>query len=169
MAHPYPSHHDELPYVGKHHYFLTFCTNRKTRFFVDAAKVDLVRTQILRGARECQFALTAYCFMPDHLHLIASGTAENADVKKLITRAKQYSGFNFKQEFGLPLWQRYGFERVIRDDMELACTIGYVVANPVRAGLASHPLMYPHLGSTQFQVAELLEICEYGRLTHPSG
>ena len=21
-----------------------------------------------------------------------------------------YSGFNFKQEFGLPLWQRYGFD-----------------------------------------------------------
>ena len=112
MAHPYPPHHAELPYVGTHHYFLTFCTNRNARFFVDAANVELVLTQILRGARECQFALTAYCFMPDHLHLIASGCAEDADLKKLIARAKQYSGFNFKREFGQSLWQRYGFERV---------------------------------------------------------
>ena len=53
--------------------------------------------------------------------------------------------------------------------MELACTIGYVVANPVRAGLVSHPLLYPHLESTQFQVVELLEMCEYGRFTQPCG
>jgi putative transposase len=169
MPHPYPPHRGALPYVGKHHYFLTFCTNGKARFFIDAAKVDLARTQILRGASECQFALTAYCFMPDHVHLIASGTAENSDVKRMIARAKQYSGFHFKRKFGLSLWQRYGFERVIRDDMELACTIGYIVANPVRAGLASHPSLYPHLGSTQFSVAELLEICEYGRQPPPSG
>jgi hypothetical protein len=100
---------------------------------------------------------------------IASGTTEDADVKTLIARAKQYSGFNFTREFGLPLWQRHGFDRVIRDDMELACTIGYVVGNPVRAGLASHPLLYPHLGSTQFQTIELLAMCDYGRFTPPSG
>ena len=107
--------------------------------------------------------------MRDYVHLIASGYAEDADLTKLIARAKQYSGFNFKREFGLSLWQRDGFERVIRDDMELACAIGYVVANPVRAGLVSHPLLYPRLGSTQFQVLELLEMCEYERFTQPSG
>jgi putative transposase len=169
MAYPYPPHHQTLPYAGRHHYFLTFCTNRKTRFFTDGGKVELVRAQILRAANECRFALTAYCFMPDHVHLIASGLAADADCKKFITRAKQYSGFNFKRQCGLALWQRYGFDRVIRDDMELACTVGYVVANPVRAGLVTHPLLYPHLGSTQFQVAELLEMCEYGRFTQPSG
>ena len=158
-----------VSYLGGSLYFLTFCVRDRLDVFVNADAVSSALRQIQHVARTRQFTILAYCFMPDHLHLIASGTAENADVKKLIARAKQYSGFNFKQEFGLCLWQRYGFERVIRDDMELACTIGYVVANPVRAGLASHPLMYPHLGSTQFQVAELLEICEYGRLTHPSG
>jgi putative transposase len=169
MAHPYPAHHDNLPYTGKHHYFLTFCTNRQEPFFVEPAKVELVRAQFLRTESQVKFALTAYCFMPDHLHLIASGLAEDADVKKFIARAKQYSGFHFKREFGISLWQRYGFERVIRDDMELACTIGYIVANPVRAGLVSHPSLYPHLGSTRFEVADLLEICDYDRrLTQPS-
>ena len=169
MAHPYPPHHDKLPYAGKHHYFLTFCTNRKTRFFEDSSKVELVRTQFLRAASDGQFALTAYCFMPEHVHLIASDLAEHADVKKFIARAKQYSGFHFKKEFGAALWQRYGFDHVIRDDMELALTIGYIVANPVRAGLVSHPSLYPHLGSSQFEIADLLEMCEYGRLTQPSG
>jgi len=169
MVHPYPPHHDKQPYVGKYHYFLTFCTHRQTPFFNETPKVELVRTQFLRTASDGHFALTAYCFMPDHVHLIASGLAEDADVKRFIARAKQYSGFYFKREFGVTLWQRYGFDRVIRDDMELACTIGYIVANPVRAELVSHPSQYPHLGSSRFEVADLLEMCEYGRLTHPSG
>jgi putative transposase len=169
MAHPYPAHHDKLPYVGKQHYFLTFCTNRKEPFFAEPAKVELVQAQFLRAGSEVQFALTAYCFMPDHVHLIATGLAEDADVKKFIVRAKQYSGFYFKRKFGISLWQRYGFDRVIRDDMELACTIGYIVANPVGAGLVSHPLQYAYLGSTRFEVPELLEMCEYDRrLTQPS-
>ena len=132
MVHPYPPHHDDLPYVGKHHYFLTFCTERQARLFVEAPKVELVLSQFLRAGSEGQFALTAYCFMPDHLHLIASGLAQNADVKRFIARAKQYFGFHFKREFGI--WQRYGFDRVIRDDMELACTVGYIVATPFGQG-----------------------------------
>ena len=169
MVHPYPRHRLDLPYIGKHHYFLTFCTDRRQRFFVDAPEVELVLSQFLRAASEGQFALTVYCFMPDHLHLIASGCAEEADVRRFIRRAKQYSGFEFKRAFGTRLWQRYGFERVIRDDMELAWTIGYVVGNPVRAGLVSHPSLHPHLGSSLYAVADLLKMCEYdSRLTEPS-
>ena len=40
MAHPYPAHHDKLPYVGRHHYFLTFCTNRKEPFFAEPAELN---------------------------------------------------------------------------------------------------------------------------------
>jgi len=149
--------------------FLTFCPNRKEPFFAEPAKVELVQAQFLRAGSEVQFALTAYCFMPDHMHLIATGLAEDADVKKFIVRAKQYSGFYFKREFGISVWQRYGFDRVIRDDMELACTIGYIVANPVGAGLVSDPLLYAYLGSTRFEVTELLEMGECDRrLTQPS-
>jgi putative transposase len=163
MTHPYPPHHEQLSYKGKQRYFLTFCTANKATHFREADKVDLVRTQILRAASEQQFALTPYCFMPDHLHLIVSGLSEDSDAKAFIARAKQYSGFYFKKKYCVGLWQRFGFERMIRDDMELALTIGYVLANPVRAGLATHPSLYPHLGSSQHSVAELLEICEYDK------
>jgi REP element-mobilizing transposase RayT len=92
MVHPYPPHHDDLPYVGRRHYFLTFGTDHQARFFVQPSKVELVLSQFLRAGSEGQFALTAYCFMPDHVHLIASGLAEDADGKKFIARGKQYSG-----------------------------------------------------------------------------
>ena len=80
------------------------------------------------------------------------------------------------QKFGQVLWQRYGFEHSIRDEMELALTIRYVIANPVRAGLVIHPFEYPYLGSCKYSVEQLLRSAstrglasKVERFTHPSG
>lgn len=161
MPHPYPRHQSHLPYIGKHHYFLTFCTEQRRPFFEDDDTVALVRTQILRACRQHDFELTAYSFMPDHLHLVARGVSDTSDCKAFVKSAKQYAGYTFSQHHGCRLFQRYCFERVIRDDMELALTIGYVVSNPVAAGLVAHPKDYPHQGSQCYSMDELLQICEY--------
>ena len=161
MGYAYPPHDPRLSYLGKQHYFLTFCTDSRKPVFIDEARVSLVRTQILRAAAEKQFETTAYCFMPDHLHLIVAGLTESSDARRFIRLAKQYSGYYFKQRAGVQLWQRYGFERVIREDAELALTIGYVIGNPVRDGLVRHPTEYPFIGSERYSLSELLAICEY--------
>jgi putative transposase len=163
MAYPYPPHHPALPYTGKQYYFLTFCTDRKRKLFTEPEAVNLVEMQFVRAASERRFEITAYCFMPDHVHVLVHGLGDNSDCKAFIKSAKQYSGFYFKKSHQQQLWQRYGFERVIRDDSELAFTIGYIVANPVRAGLVEHPFNYPHLGSQRYTVPELLEICDYDK------
>ena len=106
--------------------------------------------------------------MPDHLHLIVAGREDTSDVRRFIKLAKQYSGYYFKQLYGVQLWQRYGYERVIRDDVELALTIGYLLGNPVTAGLAGHPSKYPYIGSERYTMEELLAICEYETRVHPS-
>jgi len=129
--------------------------------FVDAKPVELVLEQFLRAASEQKYVLTAYCFMPDHVHWIVSGLNDDSNLKTFIARGKQYSGFHCKRAYEFGLWQRYGFEHFIRDEMELALTIRYVIANPVRAGLVAHPSEYPYLGSSRYSVDELLEICEY--------
>src|SRR5262245_50080657 len=130
MTHPYPPHHPTIPYTGKHHYSLTFCTEERRRIFVEPERVALVYAQFLRAAREHEYAFIVYCFMPDHVRLVVRGETEDADCKAFITTLKQYSGYYFEQEHRHRLWQRYGFEHVIRDAMELALTIGYIVANP---------------------------------------
>ena len=161
MPHPYPPHRQELPYTGKHDYFLTFRTHESWKHFTSSANVDIVLSQFLRASAEKRFELTAYCFMPDHLHVLAKGRTADCDCKAFIKAAKQYSGYYFKQKRHCPLWQRYGYERVIRDDMERALVIGYIVTNPVKNGLVSHPAEYAFLGSECYSVQELLQICEY--------
>ena len=88
MPHPYPPRSAHLPYLGRHHYFLTFCTDQRSRLFVEQTLVALVQEQILRAAREVRFEISAYCFMPDHLHLIASGVDETSDARVFISRSQ---------------------------------------------------------------------------------
>ena len=92
---------------------------------------------------------------------VATGRDDAADCKAFIKNAKQSSGYYFSQKKRRRLWERYGHDRVIRDERELAFTIGYLLANPVRAGLCMHPRDYPFIGSDKYTIDELLQWCEY--------
>ena len=151
-----PGHLKGFNYVGFHRYSLTFCTNQHRRLFTEPALVDLVAAQLLRAANEQKFAVIAYCFMPDHLHLLIEGTSDDSDGRRFIKSFKQYSGYYYSQTRHDTLWQRYGFEHVLRDDETTIEVVKYILANPVRAGLASAVEDYPFVGSLVCDVKDLI-------------
>jgi putative transposase len=161
MPHPYPPHLQNFPYIGRYRYSLEFTTFGRCTIFRSVSDLDLVLPQILRAAREQAFVITAYCFMPDHVHLIVEGATDGSNCKAFIKSAKQFSGYYFTKARASRLWDRYGYERFIRDEMELALTIRYVLANPVRAGLVLHPSEYGLLGSERYRVEELIQMSDY--------
>jgi len=152
-----PEHLKTFDYLGLHRYFLTFCTHQRRRIFVTSDRVRTVLEQIQRTAVDQRYALLAYCFMPDHLHLLVEGLTDDADCRRFIARAKQFSGFYYQRMFGERLWQRYGFERTLRRDESALSVARYILENPVRAGLAKSAEDYPFLGSSTHAVAEILE------------
>ena len=156
MAVRHPEHLRGLDYLGPYRYSLRFCTDARRRLFVSERPVDLVRSQIRRAATEEQFAVIAYCFMPDHLHLLVQGESDRADCKRFIVQSKQYSGFYFARKFGRRLWQRYGFERVLRDHEPTFVVARYILENPVRGGLAKRVDEYPFVGSLVHSLPELI-------------
>jgi putative transposase len=119
--------------------------------------VTLVLSQILRAADEQGFVIVAYCFMPDHLHLLIEGETESSDCLRFIARAKQCAGFYYAKTFSGRLWQRYGFEHVLRDDEITTVVARYILENPVRAGLVQSVEKYPYVGSKVYPLADLLE------------
>src|SRR5687767_466560 len=121
-----PGHLHTFNYLGEYGYFLTFCTYQRHRAFIDGDKVEVVSTQILRAAAQERFALTAYCYMPDHLHLLAEGRVATSDCRRFIARAKQFSGFHYQRTSAERLWQRYGYERVLRADEETLSVARYI-------------------------------------------
>ena len=153
----YPHHLRTFDYVGVYRYFLTFCTFERNRLFVAADAVGVAHEQILRAGATENFSLDAYCYMPDHLHLLAEAEREDCNLKRFISRAKQCSGFHFKRTMKQTLWQRYGYERVLRSEEDTIVVARYIVENPVRAGLVVSPLDYPFWGSSTWSREELLE------------
>ena len=157
MVHPYPAHMENFSYVGKYRYVLTFNTHDRRTYFTNAEAVELVRAQILRASQQHQFSIVAYCFMPDHLHLLINGLSDGSDLRAFIKTAKQLSGYHFKQQRNARLWQRYGYEHALRDDVERSATLRYILDNPVMAGLVKEPTDYAFTGSDCYSVAELLQ------------
>jgi putative transposase len=152
-----PGHLKTLTHLGFYRYSLTFCTDHRRHVFTSHDTVDLVLEQISRAARENQFAVIAYCFMPDHLHLLIEGQSESSDCRRFIARAKQYSGFYYSKEFDRRLWQRNGYEHVLRDDEQTHAVARYVLNNPIRAGLVEKVEDYPYVGSLAYELRDLLE------------
>jgi len=144
-------------YVGYQRYFLTFCTIRRRRAFEDAAIVETLLEQIRHTAAAEAFAIFAYCFMPDHLHLLVEGTHETSDLRRFARFAKQRTAFAFRRLRGGRLWQRGYYERVLRSDEATPDVIRYILANPIRAALATTLGEYPFAGSEVFTVADLVD------------
>ena len=127
-----PEHIKGFDYLGLRQYFLTFCSYSRRRCFVTDDAVVTVRTQIERAAAEQDIALLAYCYMPDHVHLVAEGKAENSDCRQFIKRGTAIS--------------------VAR----------YILENPVRAGLVTRIQDYPYSGSSAYSIEQILEAVQLG-------
>ena len=102
--------------------------------------------EILATASRYTFDVYAYCFMPDHLHILVHGTTPDATLTPFITMAKQRSGYLFSRRTGIRLWQEGYFERTIRSDEDLTAVALYIEANPVRAGLVVRVADWPYTG-----------------------
>ena len=140
----------------RHSRYLTIRTHRRTRHFHSSAAVARTLMEFLRCARLEGFAVLAYCFMPDHLHLLVEGTRERADLGTFVRLAKQLSGRTHVNIHGTLLWQE-GFEqRAVGVQEDVKAIARYILQNPVRTGLVRTPGDYPFLGSSKWPLEDLL-------------
>ena len=164
-----PEHLKAFDYLGCYRYFLTFCSHQRRQVFLTRERVDVVLTQLLRATGDEHFALIAYCFMPDHLHLLVEGQQDDSDCRRFIKRAKQFSGFYYKNTYGEMLWQRYGFERTLRTEDATLSVARYIIENPARAQLVERVTDYPFVGSSLYTVDEILEAVQLNNRWYRSG
>ena len=132
------------------------CTFERRAHFTSDGRVEIVREALLRTTKSCDVEIIAYCFMPDHLHMLLEGRTETSDLKQCVTRFRQSAGYEFKRSQNERLWQDGYFDRTLRDCDATFDVVAYVLANPVRARLCQTPTEYPFLGSSQFPVDELV-------------
>jgi len=143
-------------YAGQICCFLTFCTRDRNQVFRDPALCASVLDQFRIAASSQCVSILAYCLMPDHIHLLGRGSPAS-DLARWGRRCKQRSGFT-AVAFGIsPLWQRGFFDRVLRDEDDAIDVAAYILANPIRAGLAKVIGEYAWAGSDVFTTCELAD------------
>jgi REP-associated tyrosine transposase len=148
----------DYSYTGLGSFFLTFCTYQRTEIFFAADVVENVLSHLLQAASEEGVCIVAYCFMPDHLHMLVVSERETADMVAFAKMAKQRSGYAFKQQHKSTLWQSGYVDRVLRNGEAMATVARYILENPIRANLVSHIEEYPFWGSGLWTRGELLQV-----------
>jgi len=145
----------DFDYKGFFRYFITICTYNKEWVFKDDLLLVEWVTDILREkANSFGFKVWAYCFMPDHLHLLIEGKDTNSDMKRFISSFKQSTGFSYKKKTGSPLWQINYYEHVLRREEDTIDVARYILNNPVRKKLVEDFRKYNFLGSFEFDLCQ---------------
>ena len=144
-------------YVGCYQYFLTICAFERRLHFTTAGLVEDVKTTFLRTADEEKFAILAYCFMPDHVHLLAEGENSSSDLRSFVATAKQRAAHEARRWIHGRMWQSGFFDRILREEDGAQDIARYIVQNPLRARLVQSVLDYPFWGSARWSREDLVE------------
>ncbi|KAF1014728.1 MAG: REP-associated tyrosine transposase [Stenotrophomonas maltophilia] len=125
-------------------YALTTVTAHRQRLFADAGNAALMIDALRHVEATGLTHSLAWVVMPDHLHWLLqlrAGTLAQcmgglkSRSSRLINACLQRRG---------PLWQHGYHDHAIRTDESLRELAAYILANPVRAGLADQVGAYPH-------------------------
>jgi len=140
----------DFSYKGCYRYFITLRCHNRSRRFADSGLVSEALRTLHKTAEQRNFHIWAYCFMPDHLHLLIEGKTENADMRKFVSIFKQRTAFWFKRRYAARLWRPSYYDRILRKDEAISAVARYIFENPVRKGIATDYLQYPYSGSFEF-------------------
>jgi REP-associated tyrosine transposase len=135
-------------YQGSSAYSTTTTVKGRRPVFGHADIVAMCIEKLREAAARTGFEVVAYCFMPDHLHLLVR-SPERADLVAFMRLFKQLSGYAYRQLTGDSevLWQTSYYDHVLRQEEDLHNAARYIWGNPVRASLVESATEYPYSGS----------------------
>ena len=132
-------------------------TRNRSRSFTDSNFATSVASRIPPYFASRDFAVPAYCLMPDHVHLLLEGVSDDADLRESVRVWKQVVGFVWKRQTNVQLWQTGFHDHVLREGDDTRAVVRYLLNNPVRAGLVQNAADYRWSGSSHYTFEQLAE------------
>jgi putative transposase len=135
-------------YRRGHPFFLTISTYRRYEWFSRHPDLADSAVQTLRQISDIRHTnLYAWCFMPDHVHLLLA----DRDVVQFVRLFKgRITPLASSKEPGRRLWQRSFYDHALRGDESIRDVAIYIWENPVRAGMVEIPIEYALSGSREW-------------------
>ena len=97
-----------------------------------------------------------YTFMPDHLHVLVTGTTDGADSLAAMEKFKDLSGWWLYRHRPKLKWQKDFYDHSVRYHEGWETQARYIALNPVRRGLAKDGASWPFTGSIGYDVKDIL-------------
>jgi len=136
-------------------YHVTIGTYKRQPFLTSSELVAALREELASLAALAGVQVYAYCFMPDHLHLLLVLSGK-MDLVEFVRRFKGRSTRIFWQHGGKgKLWQRGFYDHILRQEEDLREVARYILGNAVRAGLVQDFRAYQGSGSFVFRLEDL--------------
>ena len=125
-------------------YHVSTATLDRRPVFADLSSGRIVVRAMRREDEAGHTETLAFVVLPDHLHWLVrlTGTRE---LSSSVSVVKSYTSrrLNKMVDGTGPVWQRGYYDHALRDERSLQDIARYIVANPIRAGLANRFGDYP--------------------------
>ena len=142
-------------------YHLTAHGLDQRSIFVDAIDRQTFAMRLRRVSLREGWELYAACLMDTHYHLVVLPSADISSGMRVLNGAHSRA-FNKRHRRRGALFEARYFERVIRDETQLANAVAYVEHNAYSAGMVAHPADWPWSTYPGCALRELLAACLTG-------
>jgi len=143
-------------YKGEISAVFTLCLRENVQAFTKPEIVSVFTDILALVITKTDCIVPVYCFMPDHQHLIITGTCSGSDIWKTIVSYKQKTGFWMSMNKVGIRWQKDFYDHILRRLKEIAVQARYILDNPVRKGLVSSWHEYSFKGSIGCKIEDIL-------------
>ncbi|MEA2878761.1 MAG: REP-associated tyrosine transposase [Hyphomicrobiales bacterium] len=143
--------------AGGTYFFTATLVDRRSGALVD--NVDALRAAVRITRDAHPFTIDAVVVLPDHLHIVMTLPAGDADfsnrlslIKRRFTTAVARTGVRIPRHSNgeHALWQRRFWEHTIRDETDFERHVDYIHFNPVKHGLVTRVRDWPHSSFHQY-------------------
>ena len=150
-----PSFSGHLPrlapsaYLGTAIVHWTLTVSDRGTGWLNARFTTRFRWLLLHACARYSVACPVHCLMPDHVHLLLHGWNRQGDQKRFMRFLLRHSNVLLAETEHR--WQPQAHDHVLRaeesDRYAYERLAGYIMENPVRAGLVSSAEDWPHTGA----------------------
>ncbi|CAN5690627.1 hypothetical protein BH11ARM2_BH11ARM2_18570 [soil metagenome] len=142
-------------YIGQKAVSFTVCERDRRPRLANARVFRILEQTLTTACERHGCTVPIFTAMPDHLHILMLGMADDTNITKAFDQFKRLSGTGFTKIENGPVWQPRSHDEILRDGAWPG-KARYIAQNPYRANLCNPDEPWPYTGSIGHDLQEII-------------